>query len=194
VGASDNKSVGSDNSGGTVTYLDEHYLNPYAATGFYKNMSENFLFEMYAGIGMYNYKNNAVSYLKKMNNINLFLQPSIAFVNNNFDAAFTLRVDNLNRGNTIITDSVLSSDDQNKYKFLDYKSYLFVQPAITLRAGFKYVKVQFQISKSIPFSSNYSSIYGYGSRLFFDPAKVRNRIVFGFGISGEINNIFKNKN
>lgn len=188
-----NKTIGSDNSGQEKILLDEHYFSPYVGVGYFKHFSENFLFETYAGAGMYTYKNNAVSYLKNMKNINLFIQPSIAYVNDYFDAAFTIRVDYLNRGTTIIKDSVLSQDDQKKYKFLDYKSYLFAQPGITIRAGFKYVKFQFQISQSIPFNNKYKSVYGYGSRFLLDPYEDRNHVVIGIGISGEINNVFKKK-
>lgn len=191
LGVNDNKAVSSNNAGSTIIYLDEHYFNPYAAVGYYKSISKKILFEIYTGAGMYNYKNNAVSYLKKMQHVNLFLQPSIAFVHKNIDAAFTLRIDNLNQSKTVIKDSVLSPDDQEKYKFLNYKSYFFIQPGITIRAGFKYVKFQFQISKSIPFSTNYESIYGYGPKYFFDPFEKRSRVVFGFGVTGEIDNIFK---
>jgi hypothetical protein len=128
-----------------------------------------------------------------MKNLNLFLQPSIAFVHNNFDAAFTLRFDYLKRNKTLIKDSVLSADDKEKYKFLEYNNYAFFQPAITLRAGFKYIKFQFQIAKSIPFSNNYKSIYGYGVKSIFDLTNDKNKMVFGFGLAGEINNIFKKK-
>jgi hypothetical protein len=193
MGTNDHKSFSTDNMGRETFYLDEHYFNPYAAVGYYKNISEDFLFETYTGIGVYNYKNNAVCYLKKMNSINFFIQPSVAFMNDYFDAAFTVRVDYLNRSKTLLKDSVLSPDDQKKYQFLNYKSYLFAQPGLTIRAGFKYVKVQFQVSKDIPFNNKYKSIYGYGSRFLFDPYEERNRIVYGIGITAEINNVFKKK-
>ncbi len=191
IGSFHNKSFSTDNAGRETIYLNEYYSNPYVSAGYYKHLSQDVLFEAYGGIGMYRYKNTAVSYLKNMKNINLFIQPSIAFVNKNFDAAFTVRVDYLNRTKTIITDSVLSTDDRIKYQFLDYKNYFFFQPGITLKAGFKYVKFQFQLSHSIPFSNSYKSIYGYGYRFGLDPIRNDNRLVYGFGITVELNDLFK---
>lgn len=193
IGSFHNKSFSTSNAGIETIYQNEYYFNPLIGVGYYNNISENFLLEIYTGAGMYNYKNTAVSYLKSMKTINLFLQPSIAFVHNNLDAVFTLRIDDLNRNKIKISDSVLSADDQKKYKFLAYKNYLFIQPGFTVRAGFKYVKFQFQISRSIPLSNNYKSIYGYGTRFLLDPVEDRNRVVYGFGVCGEINNIIKNK-
>jgi hypothetical protein len=193
IATNSNKTTGTDNNGQEKIFLDEHYANPYVGIGYFKHFSENFLFETYAGAGTYTYKNNALSYLKNMKNVDLYLQPSIAFINDYIDVAFTVRIDYLNRGATIIKDSVLTQDDQKRYSFLNYKSYLFAQPGITIRAGFKYVKFQFQISQSIAFNNNYKSIYGYGSRALLDPYEDRNHIVIGVGISGEINNVFKKK-
>jgi hypothetical protein len=182
------------NSGRDTIYINEYVFDPYLAAGFYKNIATNILFEVYGGIGMYNYKNTALSYLKNMNSLNLFIQPSIGYVQNNLDAIFTLRIDYLDRNKTKIKDSVLSQNDQKKYEFLKYKNYFFIQPGITIRAGLKNFKIQFQVSESIPFSGNYKSIYGYGAQfLVFDSFNNYNKILYSLGITAGINDLFNKK-
>lgn len=107
--------------------------------------------EVYGGLGSgsqhheyyawpnYTYKGNAdMTFLK------LFLQPSLGVTFNSFDIALSSGFSRLNF--TKINNSV----DQNSsyYSDLDMitrnrKSFLF-EPAITLRGGWKFVKMQFQ--------------------------------------------------
>ncbi|MCW3092269.1 MAG: hypothetical protein JWP81_3338 [Ferruginibacter sp.] len=181
-------------AGRDTIYINEYVVNPYLGAGYYKNIAPNILFEVYSGIGMYNYKNTALSYLKSMNSLNFFLQPSIGYAQNNLDAIFTLRIDYLDRNKTKIKDSVLSVNNQKRYAFLEYKDYFFLQPGITLRAGTKNFKIQFQVSESIPFSGNYRSIYGYGAQLLvFNSFKNTNKILFSFGGTVELNSLFNKK-
>lgn len=194
VGSNHYKSSGTDNTGRDTIYLNEYYFNPYLSVGYYKNISQDILFEAYGGIGMYNYKNTAISYLKSMKNINIYIQPTIVYIQKNFDASFTLRIDYFNRNKTRITDSVLSADDVKKYQFLNYKNYFFVQPGFTIKGGLKNVKAQFQISESIPFSKNYRSIYGYGYQfLVFDTFRNKNKLLYSFGLTIELNDLFNKK-
>lgn len=182
------------NYGRDTVYINEYVFNPYFSAGFYKNISTNVLFEVYSGIGLYNYKNTALSYLKSMKSLNLFIQPSIAYAQNNLDAIFTLRIDYLDRNKTKIKDSVLSVDNQKKYEFLNYKNYFFIQPGLTIRTGVKNFKIQFQVSENIPLSNNYRSIYGYGAQLLvFGSFRNNNKILYSFGITGGINNLFNKK-
>ncbi len=178
-------------NGRQVVYQKERYFNPYIAAGYYKNISHNILFEAYTGLGNYSYKNKAVTYIKSMS-INVFLQPSIAFIHENFEAAFTLRLDYLNRYKTEKTDSIISPDNLYKYRFLDYTDYFFIQPGFTIKGGFKNVKLQFQISKSFPFNTNYISIYGKSYNLLYPTEiEVDNHVTYGLGITMDVKDIFK---
>jgi hypothetical protein len=192
VGGNHNETYTINNSGTKTSFLNEFYFNPYIAAGYYK-LSNQILYEIYGGLGVYKYKNTARAYLQKMNNLNLFIQPSVAYVNKNFEVVFTAKIDNLNKGKVILSDSVLTAESLKNYNFLDYKSYFFFQPAITIKAGFKFLKFQLQISESIPFSNEYRSIYGLGYRFPFDLGRGRNGLIYGFGITAEIDNLFNQK-
>ncbi len=179
-------------NGRQVIYQKERYFNPYIAAGYYKNISNNMLFEAYTGLGNYSYKNKAVTYIKSIKSINVFLQPSIAVMHENFEVAFTLRLDYLNRYKTEKTDSIISASNQHKYRFLDYTDYFFIQPGFTIRGGLKNVKLQFQISKSYPFNTNYISIYGKSYNLLYPTEiEVDNHVTYGIGITLDVKDIFK---
>lgn len=194
VSLNHNKTIATDGSGRETKYLDENRFNPNISGGYYKKLSSTFLFETYGGIGLYNYRNSGKAYLLKMNSSNLFIQPSIVFIDKNIEFAFTIRVDNLSRGKTILSDSVLTAEDQKKYMFLNYKSYYFIQPGLTFRFGTKNYKAQFQISESIPFSNNYRTIYGDRNRFIsLSPFSEKNKINYSLGLNFCINNLLNAK-
>lgn len=139
----------------------EYFAIPYISAGYYRLIDKEFLFEVYGGIGLYNYKNKAAAFVNKLGHYNLYLQPTIAYLNKNVEVAFTARVDYLNRYNAVVTSGLAPANiDSSDYKFLNYKNYLFFQPGITFKAGVKKFKAQIQLSHSYPLSSKYKSIYG----------------------------------
>ena len=192
VGGNHSETSTINNAGTPISVLNEYYSNPYISAGYYK-FSQQLLYEIYGGVGVYNYKNKARAYLLEMNNVNLFIQPSFAYVDKNFEAVLTTRIDNLNKGKVILSDSVLTAESRENYNFLNYKSYFFFQPAFTIKVGVKFLKFQFQISESIPFNNDYRTIYGTGYRFPLDLGKGRNGLIFGVGLTAEIDNIFKQK-
>jgi hypothetical protein len=144
----------SEESWAKGTYLD-------VAAGYYKPLLKSGVFEIYGGVGgskqhhqyrseMYDPGNPAygnhdagtsdVSFIK------LFIQPSIGMTFKGFDFAFSTRFNRL---------SFNKYDNQidrisNEYEFdklnetTQTKNFLFFEPALTIRGGWKYLKVQLQ--------------------------------------------------
>jgi|GEM_PF-4207469 len=152
---------------------NDDFTNPYISAGYYKNLSHDFLAEIYGGFGMYYHSNtyyeSEYAPIKRINYNNYFIQPSIAFINKNIEAALTLRFDYLRRQRT----EILADYDASewKYSFLKYNNYMFLQPGLTVKAGWKKVKFVVGVSKSIPFNKNYSSIYGPDENYFITSEK-----------------------
>src|SRR5688572_4719732 len=61
IGGNHSETSTTNNSGTTTSLLNEYYSNPYISAGYYK-LSNQFLYEIYGGIGVYNYKNKARTY------------------------------------------------------------------------------------------------------------------------------------
>lgn len=88
----------------------------------------------------------------------LFLQPGIGMRSHWFDVAFTPRLVNLSYSNfsangrdyTYLRDRGLIDDGGTR---IDGRSYVFFEPAITMRAGYKFAKVQFQYVLSAPMTA-----------------------------------------
>jgi hypothetical protein len=89
----------------------------------------------------------------------LFLQPGIGVTSPWFDAAFNMRVANIHysnledngRGNNYLLDRDLI--DANTGRRIDEGSYTFFEPSLTVRAGYKFAKAQFQSVFSNPIST-----------------------------------------
>ncbi|MBW1294017.1 hypothetical protein [Aquimarina litoralis] len=114
------------------------YDHQYAelAPGYYTKISEIFRFETYAGFGLGKLQPERENELWDINsNINMsrvFIQPSVGLTNNIVDASFTTRF-------AAVT---LDQDDINR-------TGMFIEPVITGKVGYKYVKAIFQLGLSI---------------------------------------------
>ncbi len=136
----------SNDEWGKGSYID-------GAIGYYKPFNEVLVAEVYAGLGtctqhhVYstdNYKNGTadLSFMK------YFLQPSIGATFKAFDIAVSTR---LSRLSFYDIENNITMDNQALY-YVDTiaqnkTSYLF-EPALTIRGGWKYVKLQLQFSSS----------------------------------------------
>jgi hypothetical protein len=136
------------------TYFD-------VAIGYYKPLLKSGVFEIYGGVGgskqhhqyrseifdpgnpLYNNLNAGTS---DVSFIKIFVQPSIGMTFNGFDFAFSTRFNRLTFNKTDNQIDKLS----NKYEFdklnttAQTKNFLFFEPALTIRGGWKYIKVQLQ--------------------------------------------------
>ncbi len=85
-----------------------------------------------------------------MNVTRLFLQPGIAMRHPAVDVGFNMRISNVKysdlddngRGIGYLTDQNLFDPQRNRR--IDEGSYFFVEPAFTVRTGYRFIKAQFQ--------------------------------------------------
>ena len=123
--------------------------------GYYQVISEDLVFECYALGAVGSMKNEFVADMYyperdgiiKANVTRLGIQPSIAYTSEFFEAAFSTRIARLHysniRGNLI-------NGEINEIEYLkENDSSTLLEPAITLRAGVKNIKFQYQILGSI---------------------------------------------
>jgi hypothetical protein len=143
-----------DKSYGKGYYFD-------GALGYFKPLGKYSIFEIYGGIGGCGQHHQYVSQLYNQSSgiyyqslgtsdlsfVRSFVQPSFGVTFTYLDAAFSARISRLsftNIDNHIYGNQDLSDELYN----LSGKSHFFLEPAITLRAGWDVVKLQFQASYS----------------------------------------------
>ena len=133
----------SDNSYGKGNYLD-------GAIGYYKPIGKSGVFEIYGGLGgsrqHHQYEKNSTADLSFTK---LFVQPSFGLTFKPFDIAFSTRICRLAFNSTdnnsyLYNPNNLSSDRRNELNTVVNKNHFFLEPALTIRAGWKNVKLQFQ--------------------------------------------------
>jgi hypothetical protein len=145
--STDNPDSGQDGKG----YLLE------AGVGHFRNLGDLFLFETYGGLGIGSVEhdnwekvNGARSdYRYKASALKGFVQPSLGITRPFFDAALSTRLVALRPYSVEAVnypDARLQADDL--YGLQDH-TFVFVEPAVTLRAGYKWVKLFVQYGFSL---------------------------------------------
>jgi hypothetical protein len=120
------------------------------AVGYFKPLDKFGVFEIYAGLGrgdqyheygsFYNHQSTGYADLSFTK---LFIQPSFGFTSDYFDIALSTRLSRI--GFNILENNISgNTDSYNDLSALSDKRHLFLEPGITLRAGWKSVKVQIQ--------------------------------------------------
>ncbi|HEY5122708.1 MAG TPA: hypothetical protein VIK14_03125 [Ignavibacteria bacterium] len=128
------------------------------AIGYYKPLGKYSVFEIYGGLGGGNqhhqyaiteyFPRNITFYCgtSALSFTKLFVQPSFGLAFKGFDVAFSTRLCSLSFNN--INNQINSQTDESEYDNLNSiahnKRYMFLEPALTIRGGWKNVKVQFQ--------------------------------------------------
>lgn len=129
-----------------------HYLD--AAVGYYKPLNKHFVVEVFGGLGackQYHYyesDNSSGMYTANMWFMKNFIQPSIGFTSDYFDIALSTRLATLTFFDfkfNLPSDNTGFDDLQ---KIITRNNYLLFEPALTIRGGWKYVKLQAQICPS----------------------------------------------
>ena len=124
--------------------------------GYYKNLSENWLFDTYALVGAGRVENHFPSTLPtdpattgriEANALRYGLQPSITYKTPYFSVSGSIRGSQLSYSN-ISGSLFLDGLRQEKY-LADNNSHFLLEPALTLRGGFERVKLQLQLLQSI---------------------------------------------
>ena len=173
----------SDNDYGKGNYIE-------GAIGYYKPFEKfNGVFETYGGIGLgkqyheyssrhfdqweyyYSYDGSSdISFSK------LFIQPSYGLTFDKFDVALSTRLCRLSF--TDINNQITDPVEVNKVNSLSDNSHYFIEPALTLRGGWTYLKFQFQVA--------YTGYLGHPEYYFFED------VHFGAGLYFTIAKRFKN--
>ncbi len=126
------------------------------AVGYFQNVSERVVFETYGLFGMGNVENHFKSSVaanpgtdgKIASDLVRFgVQPSLGYRHPVFEAAISTRVANLNYSNA---KGSLVFDRVAQVTYLNNNNQLWlVEPALTVRAGARFLKVQIQIGRSV---------------------------------------------
>jgi hypothetical protein len=125
------------------------------AVGYFKPFGKSKVFEIYGGVGgskqNHQYRPEMIDTINsagtsELSFTRLFLQPSIGLTFNAFDIAFSTRICRLsfnNINNQI--DRISNEYEFNKLNsIVQNKNFIFFEPALTIRGGWEYLKVQLQ--------------------------------------------------
>jgi hypothetical protein len=123
------------------------------AIGYFKTLDKDVVFETYAGGGAGKLSFNGSqdvwednsNYKYSANFNRFFIQPSIGYVQDMMEVAFSARLARLSFNNIKTenyTQQMLLEDDIYN---LDKTNYFFIEPALTFRVGYKWAKFQTQI-------------------------------------------------
>lgn len=82
-----------------------------------------------------------------------FLQPGIGFTNEYFDIAFSSRLMVLNYSNIDTLNYTTSMMVNQELLNIDQEPFVFIEPALTMRLGYKWVKFQAQMMYSYKYNS-----------------------------------------
>lgn len=127
--------------------------------GYFKPVN-GFIFETYAGGGMGMVKfsenrqegNTTVVRNFSADGMRFFIQPSFGYAGKYFEAALTPRFC-VGKYNNVQTNYTMQEQIDGKFYNINQPTWAFIEPALTLRGGYKWVKVQAQFG----FSQNLNS-------------------------------------
>lgn len=126
-----------------------------AGAGLFKKLNDNTIVEVYGGFGMgnnslKNYRNDTSNVIPTLNssfkatNTRFFLQPSCGYTIENFDVAFSTRILFQKYSNAKATGYTTEDLYSDKLLNIEDPIFVFLEPAITMRFGYKYVKFHAQ--------------------------------------------------
>ncbi len=119
-----------------------------SALGYFNPIGKHGVFELYGGIGLsdqhhvYANSYNNLTGTADLNFTKLFLQPALGLTYSSFDIAlssriYTLRYNNIDASNNDIA-------NYENFNSIQGTDHVFIEPAFTIRTGWRVVKVQFQ--------------------------------------------------
>jgi len=120
--------------------------------GYFQPVHKNLIFETYGGVGLgkitFRQQNQAGTSIRNydVNGMRLFLQPGIGYCTPYFEAAFTPRLSFVSYSNFSAfgyPPQELETEHLDK-EIIENTLWMFIEPAITLRGGYKWIKVQVQ--------------------------------------------------
>lgn len=135
-------------NGGSGSFLE-------AGAGFFTPVSSDFVFETYGLFGFGSFENHLPGFVQEGSNAkgdisaNLTrfgIQPNFGYKSEYFSVGVSSRIVHVGYNN-IKGDLVHNDTDQIRY-LKDHRSNFMIEPALTLRAGVKKMKLQIQVGKS----------------------------------------------
>ncbi len=124
------------------------------AIGTFLPVDKHSIFEFYGGMGYGSVENGYNDQSSSILNFNrFFIQPSIGFTSNYFDMAISSKLCGLKYNNIKLHGNIESDDLENITYINQHPFSILFEPAFTLRCGWKYLKIQFQMG----FSKNLSN-------------------------------------
>ncbi|MFU8843563.1 MAG: hypothetical protein ACNA7V_07130 [Bacteroidales bacterium] len=149
-----------DNIGIMVDYMtakdvDSESNNFGGAIGYFKPIEAAGVFEIYGGLGggkqHHEYEIVTSFYplsfttgTSELSHFKLYVQPSFGFTNNVIDIALSTRFTRLSFPKVSTSPGLVGKSSYWTVHSLNDKSHFLIEPAVTLRAGFKNVKAQIQ--------------------------------------------------
>ncbi len=138
------------------------YLGEIGA-GYFMPFQNKALFEVYAGGGMGQVSiseratgSDGIAMNKYFdgNAYKMFIQPTYGYVGKFFEVGLTPRFTFVKYSNLNIRNYTQSEQQDYTYYQLNQPTWVFFEPALTLRGGYKWVKLQFQVGRSIKLNSD----------------------------------------
>jgi hypothetical protein len=123
--------------------------------GYLAKSAKGLIFEGYGGLGFASANFTDVDANKQplgekftSTGFKAFVQPNIGFTSNGFDMALSTRLSGIKFGKAETTYSLTKLKEYSLDKLAE-NTHLFLEPAITLRGGYKWVKLQAQFGASV---------------------------------------------
>ena len=114
------------------------------AAGYFKNISKKIIFEIYSGGGFSTQRHSYGPGFSNLKSDNLFIQPDIGYCSQGFELALSFKY-NRNHVNFIEADDKLNRNAYNDlYTIQKNNVWHFIEPGITLKTGWKILKLQLQ--------------------------------------------------
>lgn len=114
--------------------------------------------EVYAGAGVGHVKHEItpagqMTRRFEADGFRVFLQPSAGFTSDYFDAAVSLRVVSVSYSDVETENYSPEQLMGDRFAGIEDTTWVFLEPAVTVRAGYKWIKLQLQAGKSLELSS-----------------------------------------
>lgn len=124
--------------------------------GYFGHTADRISYEAYGGAGLYNVRMKEANNTKTFDAdaVKYFIQPSVGWVNPFFEVAVSPRVSVVKYNAPDITGYTASEQADNYFNLLDKKAHAFLEPTITLRGGYRFVKLQVQYGHVFKLTKN----------------------------------------
>ena len=125
--------------------------------GYFGQTAHRISYEAYGGAGFYNVKIKEDNNLKTFNAnaVKYFVQPAIGWVNPFFEIAGSPRLSIIKYAEPDIKGYNENEQIANYFNILNDKVHAFIEPTLTIRGGYRFIKIQVQYGHSFKLSKNH---------------------------------------